>query len=112
MKSSRPDGEINPIEIEIEAPVSTQEWRLYRTVDNGPLGLVRQGVFSGPAPNPVLFVVNDLILNPTGAPPLLLRAILRRTRQRRPHQGTRLFSKPRQTTPRTGPRPRPPASHQ
>ena len=62
-----PDGEINPIEIEIEAPVSTQEWRLYRTVDNGPLGLVRQGVFSGPAPNPVLFVVNDLILNPTGA---------------------------------------------
>lgn len=62
-----PDGEINPIEIEIEAPVSTQEWRLYRTVDNGPLGLVRQGVFSGPAPNPVFFVVNDLILNPTGA---------------------------------------------
>ncbi|MCC5839943.1 MAG: hypothetical protein JJT96_07455 [Opitutales bacterium] len=62
-----PDGDINPVEIEIEAPVSTQEWRLYRTVDNGPLGLVRQGVFDGPAPNPVFFVVTDLILNPTGA---------------------------------------------
>lgn len=41
-----PDGPVRPVDIEIELTEGTEEWKLYRRVDSGPLTLIDQGTDS------------------------------------------------------------------
>jgi hypothetical protein len=59
-------GAINPIDIQIDFAVGTREWRLYRTIDGGPLTLVRQGVLKTPAIQAQLLLLQDPVFSPTG----------------------------------------------
>jgi hypothetical protein len=59
-------GDINPIEIQIEFAVSSREWRLYRTIDGGPLTLIRQGLLGTPAIANQFLILQDPVFSPVG----------------------------------------------
>ncbi len=62
-----PEGEdLNPIDIQIELAAGSREWRLYRTIDGGPLTLIRQGVLTGPALPAQIIALQDPVFSPAG----------------------------------------------
>jgi hypothetical protein len=59
-------GEITPIDIQLEFAVSSREWRLYRTIDGGPLTLIRQGLLDSPAGPGMTILLQDPVFSPAG----------------------------------------------
>ncbi|MCC5808197.1 MAG: fibronectin type III domain-containing protein [Opitutales bacterium] len=56
-------GNINPLDIFIDLTPTTQEWKVYRRVDNGPLTLLQQGLASFDDVPTVILQDEDLPLN-------------------------------------------------
>ena len=67
---ARPVGEeeIQPITVFMDVPETTREWRIYRSVDAGPLALVKSGISGGPLGSPDA-AVSDVIIQDKAMPP-------------------------------------------
>lgn len=67
---ARPVGEeeIQPITVFMDVPETTREWRIYRSVDAGPLALVKSGNSGGPLGSPDA-AVSDVIIQDKAMPP-------------------------------------------
>jgi hypothetical protein len=67
---ARPVGEeeIQPITVFMNVPETSREWRIYRSVDAGPLALVKSGISGGPLGS-LNDVVSDVILADKAMPP-------------------------------------------
>lgn len=60
------EDDVVPIEIEMEFAVGTREWRVYRSINNRPPTLARQGVLGSPAVAAQLLKIQDLLFSPAG----------------------------------------------
>lgn len=59
-------GQVNPLYVLLEAAAGAREYRVYRTVDGGPLTLVRQGTYGAPATAGQQLLVVDTAFSPAG----------------------------------------------
>lgn len=66
---ARPVGgtEIQPITVFMDVPQTTREWRIFRSVDAGPLALVKSGISGGPQDVISSVILQDKAMPPNGA---------------------------------------------